>query len=110
MVIVTKDVKIKLKNLVYELYEKGHFKFINSSEKYVNRIFDAIEKTDKHKSPKPNKPKSQKAYGKFSIPYTTQSKSTTYYITFDKIDNDFLIVDFFNKNSSDYAQIKGLRK
>ncbi|MEO6639399.1 MAG: hypothetical protein ABIN25_14060 [Ginsengibacter sp.] len=97
-VILLPSVNDKLKNLVFVLYKKEYFSFLESAEKYVNNIYDFIYAipTLQHK------PTKNKNYGEYYCRYR-HNKNTTWYITFDHEDDLYLIKNITNNHSKDYS-------
>lgn len=95
-VIYTPSVISYLNDLVIILYKKQYFGFIESADEYVDGIYDAIPERIK-KSPHKKTPKSLQYLGSNYIFYKTNSR-TTWYIFFEKRDQNYLIIGITNNH------------
>jgi hypothetical protein len=86
-VIISAGIKRKLNDLVDILYEKEYFGFKADAVKYVNNIIGFIYRIPKQKHHSTKRLKYGKYYSRFK-----PNKNTTYYITFDIIEEYY----FFN--------------
>jgi hypothetical protein len=94
----------KLFDIVFMLYNKEYFGFIESAFNYVDEIVNFIYTipTLKHKRTK------NKKHGAYYCRYKP-NKNTTWYITFDIEDDLYLIKNITNNHSKDYPRfIAGL--
>jgi hypothetical protein len=76
----------RLSGMTAMLLAKNYFSFLADADAYVNTLVDFIYTIPGQKHRATVLPK----YGKFYARYK-QNKHTTYYITFDKIDEKYLI-------------------
>lgn len=101
--IYTPTVVRSLDDLVVILYKKEYFGFIDSAEKYVSDIYEAIPerimKTTHKKTPK-----SISYLGSNYIFYKANSR-TTWYIFFEKRDQNYLITGIINNNSVEASKL-----
>ena len=95
-VIYTSSVISYLNDLVIILYKKQYFGFIESADEYVDDIYDAIPERIK-KSPHKKTPKLLQYLGSNYIFYKTNSR-TTWYIFFEKRDQNYLITGITNNH------------
>ena len=81
-VITLPEVRQYLQELSYVLYEKGYFNFLDTSEKYIEELFDDIKTTLPIRLHKPA-PKYFDKYGK-DMEYAVfkKNKRTTWYVFF----------------------------
>ncbi len=86
-----------LNELIYKLYKKDYFGFIEDAESYVNSIYDFIYTipTQKIKKTKKNR------FGKYYCTYRA-NKKTSWFIVFDIQDNKYLINYITNTHTSNY--------
>ena len=91
-VLTLPKVRQYLEELSYILYEKGYFGFLDTSEKYVEELFDDIKKNLPTKLHKPA-PKYFDKYGK-NMYYASfvKNKHTTWYAFFTKYDDNGEII------------------
>lgn len=101
------DVKTYLNELIYILFDKEYFSYVDSSKKYILRLITEIKKTI-HLKQKYNTPIELKQYGsnykKFSI-----SKGTTWIIFYDLIKDTYYINYITNNHSANSKYISGLK-
>lgn len=99
----TPDVIRFLDDLVIKLYNEEYFGFIESAEKYVSDIYDAIperiKKTTHKKTPNPIR-----YLGSNYVFYRTNSR-TTWYIFFEKRNDNYLITRIINNNSEEAKEL-----
>lgn len=93
-VIFTSDVIRYLDGLVVILYKKEYFGFMESAEEYVSNIYDAVPKRIK-KCPQKKTPKLLQYLGSNYIFYKANAR-TTWYIFFEKRDQNYLITGIIN--------------
>ena len=100
-IIFTLEFDSYLEELIYKLFEKEYFGFIESSSNYVAKIYDFIElkiNTLHHKlTPTPLNRK-----GGYYVHYNP-NPGTTWYVLFEKIDTRILITSIFNNYSKESA-------
>lgn len=95
-VVFTTNVVKYLDELVHVLYKEEYFGFIDSAEQYVVKIYDYV--TDNiHQRSHYFSPLSLKYLGSNYIFYNS-NKRTTWYIFFEKNDNDYLITGVVNNH------------
>ncbi len=90
-----------LDELVFTLYKAEYFSYIETAEKYVADIYDAIPiaiKNQKHKQT----PKELIAYGTFYVSYKA-TKRTTWYVFFSRKGNRCLVKYVTNNHVADAA-------
>ncbi len=97
-IILLPEVISKLNQLVNILYEKEYFGFIDSAFNYANNIYDFIYTIPQQRY----KLTANKKLGTYYCSFKA-NRNTTWYITFDKQDNRYLIQDISNNHSADYA-------
>ena len=102
-VVFTPTVIEYLVDLIVTLYKKEYFGFIESAEQYVSNIYNAIPDIIK-KSPNKKSPKTLQYLGSNYIFYKSNTR-TTWYVFFEKRDQNYLITGILNNNSS---EVKGL--
>lgn len=85
--------------LVYRLFKKEYFGFVESSENYINKIIDFIY--DNIESfPNKKTPLKLQHFGKNYIFYKINPR-TTWYIFFEKENTNFLITHILNNHSQE---------
>ena len=84
MVLILPELRLYFYELSYILYEKGYFCFLDTSERYVEELFDDIKTNLPIKQHKPA-PKYFEKYGK-DMYYAgfRKNKQTTWYVFFSK--------------------------
>ena len=92
-----------LDDLVFELYDNEYVGFIESSEKFADKIIDFIYESIEN-FPARKTPKNLIFYGTNYMFYKSNSR-TTWYIFFDKKDDNYLITNIINNN---FEQVKFL--
>ena len=102
-IVYSEKVKKKLKKLVDILYDKEYFGFLDTAENYVDNIRDTIYSIPdlKHYKTKNHK------IGQFFVRHKPNSK-TTYYITFNTKNGNYVIKDIITNHEKDYKKIMGL--
>ncbi len=98
-IIYTKAFIEYLDTLVFILYKKEYFGFIESSESYIDKIYDFIEQ-DIQNFPAKKTPKELKNFGSNYIFYKSNQR-TTWYVFFEQIKNNYLITNIINSNSEE---------
>jgi len=88
-----------LDRLVFSLYEKDYFSYLETAENYVANIYDFIEQNIAY-FPHKNTPKKLKNFGNLYIFYKPNTR-TTWYIFFDKKDSRYLIKYITNNHTFD---------
>lgn len=96
MILFENEVVDYLDNLVFELYNKEYFGFIESSEIFADKIIDFINESIET-FPAKKTPIQLYFYGTYYIFYKSNSR-TTWYIFFDKKNDDYLITNIINNN------------
>jgi hypothetical protein len=102
-VIFTPSVISYFDDLVIVLYKKEYFGFIESAEEYVDNIYDAVPERIK-KSQHKKAPKSLQYLGSNYIFYKPNTR-TTWYVFFEKRDQNYLITGVMNNNSSEAKEL-----
>jgi len=102
-VIFTPSVISYLDNLVLVLYRKEYFGFIESAEEYVDDIYDAVPEKIR-KSPHKKPPKSLQYLGLNYIFYKSNAR-TTWYIFFEKSNQNYLITGILNNYSEEAKEL-----
>ncbi len=93
---ITSEVISYLDELIFILYKKNYFSFIENAEQYVINIYDFIEtEIPLHNYRKT--PKSLSKYGDFYIFYQSNAR-TTWYIFFSKKGFNYLIKHITNNH------------
>lgn len=98
-VLFTPEVIYYLDSLVQVLYKKEYFGFIETAEKYVYEIYDAVAeniKVQKHKTT----PKQLKHLGSKYIFYKANTR-TVWYIFFESRNEKYLITGITNSHSQE---------
>ncbi len=98
-VIYTKYFIDYLDSLVYILYKKEYFGFIESADVYIDKIYEFIEQ-DIQNFPSRKTPEILKNFGSNYIFYKSNQR-TTWYIFFEVLNNNFLITNIINSNSEE---------
>ena len=102
-IIFTPQVINYLDDLVRILYKKEYFGFIETAEEYVIKIYDAVS-DNILLGPHKKTPKSLQYLGSNYIFFKSNSR-TTWYIFFEKRENNFLITGVINNH---YEEAKDL--
>lgn len=104
-VTVTAFVAEQTQKLATKLYLKNYFSYKEDAEAYVKRLKLFMESIPTQRHYPTKLPK----YGKFYARYKP-NKHTTYYITFDKQNDQFLIKNIISNHTPQYPRyIKGLK-
>lgn len=102
-VIFTPEVIRYLDNLVITLYKEEYFGFIEFADEYVSNIYDAVPERIK-KSPHKKTPVSIKYLGSEYIFYKANAR-TTWYIFFEKRNQNYLITGILNNYSEEIKEL-----
>jgi hypothetical protein len=102
-VIFAPSVIYYLDDLVIILYKKEYFGFIESAVEYVSNIYNAIPERIK-KTLHKKTPTSIQYLGLNYVFYKANSR-TTWYIFFEKRDQNYLITTILNNNSSEVREL-----
>lgn len=102
-VIFTPSVISYFDDLVIILYKKEYFGFIESAEEYVDNIYDAVPERIK-KSQHKKAPKSLQYLGLNYIFYKPNTR-TTWYVFFEKRNQNYLITGIINNNSIEVKEL-----
>lgn len=95
-IVYSKEVLEYLDQLVYTLFEKENFGFMDSSIEYVLKILDEIENNIFSNQYKQS-PQKLINKGKYYTSYSS-TKHTTWYIIFEKRNDKILITYIFNNH------------
>lgn len=90
-------------NLVFNLFEEEYFGFYKSAENYVDKIVDFVFSSISS-FPHKETPRAIKKLGSNYIFYKTNSR-TTWYIFFEKRDQNYLITGIINNNSVEAKEL-----
>ena len=101
-VVILVKVISKLKKLETILYKMSYFSFQDSCELYVNKIFDTIHSIPDLKHTKTHNPK----YGEWFVRHKPNRK-TTYYITFSRKADRYLIKNIISNHEEEYLEVVG---
>jgi len=93
-VIFKPDVVDFLNDLIIVLYKKEYFGFIKVAEEYVSKIYDAVPENIKL-MPHKLAPKKLEYLGSNYVFYKS-NKRTTWYIFFERRNNNYLITGIIN--------------
>lgn len=96
-VVVLESVNNKLNDLVLILFENGYFGFVKSALVYVEKIHNFILSIPSQQHYKTLKTD----YGAFYIKFKP-NKNTTYYITFDIIEDHYFLQNVITNHTADY--------
>ncbi len=99
MIIFQQNVLDYLDDLVHILFVEEYFGFVESSEVFVDKIIDFI-KNDIQNFPARKTPDKLKNFGSNYIFYKSNQR-TTWYIFFEKMNNNYLITNIINSNSEE---------
>ncbi|TDW46421.1 hypothetical protein EV144_10688 [Flavobacterium sp. 270] len=102
-VIYTPDVIRSLDDLVITLYKREYFGFIDSAEKYVSDIYDAIPERIKKITHK-KAPNIIRYLGSSYVFYKPNAR-TTWFIFFEKREQKYLITGIINNNSVEAGEL-----
>jgi hypothetical protein len=95
-----------LDDLIFILYKKDYFSYLENAEQYVSNIYDFIE-TEIPLNNYKITPESLSKYGDFYILYQSNAR-TTWYIFFSKKESVYLIKHIANNHSLDAKYINQL--
>ena len=102
-VIFTPSVIHYLDDLVIILYKKEYFGFIESAIEYVSNLYNVIperiKKTSHKRTPMPIQ------YLGLNYVFYKANARTTWYIFFEKRDQNYLITTIINNNSSEVSEL-----
>ncbi len=98
-IIYTKNFVAYLDSLVYLLFKKEYFGFVESADDYVDKIYEFIEESIET-FPSKKTPKKLKIFGQNYIFYKS-NQTTTWYIFFEVLNNNYLITNIINRNSEE---------
>jgi len=102
-VVFTSSVIQYLNDLVLVLYRKQYFGFIESAEEYVSNIYkevpERIKKTPHKKAPKPLQ------YLGLNYIFYKSNARTTWYIFFEKSNQNYLITGILNNYSEEAKEL-----
>lgn len=87
-----------INGLVYKLYEKEYFGFLESALSYKNKLLDFIE-NNISTFPRKLTPLANVHLGSYYMFYLS-NKRTTWYIFFEKENNTFLVTYISNNHSA----------
>ena len=96
-IILDPEVVNKLNELINILYDEEYFSFIESSFNYVDSIYDFISTIPTL----PHKQTANKKFGKYYCSFKA-NRNTTWYITFDKLNEKFIIQYITNNHTEEY--------
>ncbi len=105
--ILSNNIRNRLDDLVEILYYDNYFKFKESAQKYVDKIYDFIETIPNQtiiyecKTP---------IYGKYYARYKNPKSGFMYYITYDTMDGIYFIENIISPKTKEYLAIKGTKK
>ena len=88
----------KLFDLVFTLYKKEYFGFIENSFEYVDKILDFIQSIPFQKQ----KLTYNKKFGTYYTSYKANN-NTTWYLIFDKHEGNYFVNEITNNHCADYA-------
>ena len=94
---VSSKVALKLKKLVFILYKKEYFGFMDSAIAYVDKIRETVRSIPELKHSKTRNSK----YGSYYVRYKANS-NTIYYITFDKKGDRYLVKNIISSHEAHY--------
>lgn len=96
-IILLPEVINKLNELINILYQKEYFSFIEGSFSYVDNIYDFIYTIPTLRY----KETANKKFGQYYCSYKA-NRNTTWYITFDKQDDKFIVQYITNNHTEEY--------
>ena len=96
-IILLPEVVKKLNELINTLYDQEYFSFIENSFSYVDSIYDFIYTIPTL----PFKETGNQKFGKFYCSYKV-NRNTTWYITFDKKDERYIVKYITNNHAEEY--------
>lgn len=92
-----------LDDLVLTLYKKEYFGFIESAEDYVSNLYDAVPERIK-KSFQKKTPENLRYLGSNYIFYKSNAR-TTWYVFFEKRDQNYLITGITNNHCAEVQEL-----
>ena len=98
-IIYIPEVEIYLEDLVDILFYEEYFGFEDAAQNYAEKIVNFIEESIET-FPLKKTPKELKNFGQNYIFYKSNQR-TTWYIFFEKFDNNYLITNIINSNSEE---------
>jgi hypothetical protein len=101
-IILSREIIIALEDLVDILLKDEYYGFLDSAEDYVNKIYDFIYTIPNV----PYKLTKNNVLGNYYCSYK-YSNRTTWYITFNKESDIYLIKNIANNHSKEYAEFIG---
>jgi hypothetical protein len=93
-----------LERLIFQLYRKNYFGFIETCFNYVDKIYIFIEATN-FQLIKKQTPEELKSKGTHYIKYEA-NKTTTWYILFDEFKENYYINYIFNNHQEEAKFLK----
>lgn len=99
VIIYKSDVELYLNDLTFILFKKDYFSYFENSVIYKNKIIEFIEESIET-FPAKKTPKKLKIFGQNYIFYKS-NQTTTWYIFFEVLNNNYLITNIINSNSED---------
>ncbi len=104
-IILLPEVIFQLDKLLRELYENDYFGFIDSAFTYTDSIYDFIFKI-------PNNPYKKTSNNKLGVFYSSYkaNRNKTWYISFDKEDDRYIVQNITNNHCADYAYVISIIK
>jgi len=99
MILFDNEVVDYLDNLVFELYRKEYFGFVESADAFVLKLADFIYENIE-KLPSRKTPSKIQQLGSNYIFYQSNQR-TTWYVFFDKEDTNYLITSIINNHSKE---------
>jgi hypothetical protein len=101
-IILSPIVRDKIETLTEILFKEGYFSFPENAIAYTDAIYDFINTIPRQKA----KSASNLIYGKWYCRYQA-NRNTSWYITFDKDRELYIIRNIFNNHSHDYPEFIG---
>ena len=95
---ILNSVRLEIDDYITLFYDEEYFGFLESSEEYVNKIYDFIYTIPTLR----RKQTHNKRYGAYYCSYKANA-NTTWYIVFDIDDNDYLVRFITDNHSREYA-------
>jgi hypothetical protein len=102
-VVFTSDVIQYLDDLIVTLYKKEYFGFIESAEEYVSNTYHAVPERI-IKTPHKKTPKGLQYLG-FNFVFYKSNARTTWYIFFEKRNQNYLITGIINNYSIEAKEL-----
>jgi hypothetical protein len=106
-IIINENVHDFLEELVYKLYKKEYFGFVDSAYEYVDKIYDFIYNELPNAQHKET-PKELLRHGKYYVKCSA-NKRTAWYVFFNKKEGRILVKYITNNHVAKAAFIKGLK-